>query len=583
MSGRNSKGKKIGLRTTIYNIYSKNNNRLAQSTKSASSKKRRNERDIVSTLPHSEFPAITSTFSGLAILVSVLLGFLGFNNTYATDSYISISLTGNVSLNLLKDNTNAVFGKSTEARATVTSDHFTGYTLTIAGSNDTGKLENNDKSKFLSSIDTAISENTFKTNDTYNNKWGFLPSKYNSVDNNQYQPSPIHSTETTIDVTNSPTDNNGNNYTLALGAKVSPSMALDSYGQTFVLAATGNGYDYHIGYSDVMDTLPADDYGTTSDSSVEVSATIPVRSGYTFGGWCDAVPTVSLNGTTCPAGANIYNYSDEDHRAITLDGTTANNIELYAIWNAITFADAFGNTAMTMQNMTTAICNSVAVGQEGTLVDNRSGNKTYNVGKMRDGKCWMLDNLALGGSSAISLTPNDTNITANWTLPASVTSGFDTYTEARVNTTDINTISPDGMSSQPQNQWKIGAYYNYCAASAGSHCPASDAAAEPGNRDICPKGWRMPSGGPGGEYQVIYNAYTDGNNNYADFRTALKLPLSGYYNSTQVYDQGGVGYWWSSTFSNGNNMYRLRANTSSIAPQGASIRYVGLSMRCVAK
>ena len=63
----------------------------------------------------------------------------------------------------------------------------------------------------------------------------------------------------------------------------------------------------------------------------------------------------------------------------------------------------------------------------------------------------------------------------------------------------------------------------------------------------------------------------------------LSLPLSGNYNSAQVYNQGSNGHWWSSTFYNGNNMYNLNSNTSGINPQNANNRNNGFSMRCVAK
>ncbi|MBR2726054.1 hypothetical protein IKE87_02200, partial [Candidatus Saccharibacteria bacterium] len=167
----------------------------------------------------------SSTFCGLigkkkkytlAALATIFnLGLVGVGNAYA--SSISISLTGNVNLNILKDNTNPTFGKSTTQTATVTSDHFTGYTLTIAGSNDTGRLVgSNDSTKYLSSITTPLTESQFNT-DAHNDQWGFLPGAlYNTststkVMNTNYQPSPIATTPTTIDVTNSPTT--GENYT----------------------------------------------------------------------------------------------------------------------------------------------------------------------------------------------------------------------------------------------------------------------------------------------------------------------------------------------------------------------------------
>ena len=543
-----------------------NKSKLNQSSKSTSSKKRRNI-----SLPHSEFPAATSTFSGL--VVAFLLGLFGVTNTYA--SSISISLTGNVNLNLVKSNTEAVFGKSTTQTATVTSDHFTGYTLTIAGSNDTGRLVGaNDSTKYLSSIATPLTESQFDTDD-HNDQWGFLPSKLNSITNNVYQPSPT-TAETTIDVTDTP-NTSGTDYTLALGARVSSNMALDSYGQTFVLAATGNGYDYHIGFTDDLETMPADMYGNTQSNTVTLPSTTPTKAGYTFKGWCSVATTNS--GTVC------LGTTYQRNATITLDSTTGNDMNLHAIWEAITFDKAFANASKTksgnyykMQDMTTSICNAVAIGQEGTLVDTRSGSKTYKVGKLKDGRCWMLDNLALGGSSTIALKTTDTNITADWTLPASTTTGFDTYSTARINIAYNNTIPSDTMSQA--GQWKIGTYYNYCAVSAGTYCPASSTAGStPAKQDICPKGWRMPSGGSGGEYYNLYSVYS----NYTNFRSAVHLPLSGHYDNYVNIDQGSVGRWWTNTFYNSNNMYHPAVTKSSVSLDVASLRYYGFTLRCIAK
>ena len=554
---------------------------LNQSSKSTSSKKRRNKRDIISTPPHREFPATTSTFSGLAgklmkygtlkpmlsiIAVSfVLLGFTTIiyssNSTYA--SSISISLTGNVNLNILKNNTNPTFGKSTAQTATVTSDHFTGYTLTIAGSNDTGRLVgSNDSTKYLSSITTPLTESQFNT-DTHNDQWGFLPSKLNSITNNSYQPSPTATTPTTIDVTSSPTDNDGNDYTLALASRISPNMPLDSYGQTFVLAATGNGYDYYIGYTDDLNDMPENQLGTnTTATYVNISSTTPTKAGYVFAGWCDQKTT--NNGTTCPG--TTYPAGQR----IDLDGTSANHYDLHAIWDPVTFAEA---GATNMQSMTTAICNAVAIGQEATLSDTRGGS--YRVGKMKDGHCWMLDNLALGRTQ---LTPSDTNISENYIFPTNATTWDNSYTDAKINTDYIN-ATPDTTLPE-SNTWKVGVYYNYCAATAGTYCPAELVAGILSGQDICPKGWRMPSGGHGSEYQAIWDAYS---NNYTNFRTALRLPLSGYYSSAQAHYQGSRGDYGSSTYHNAEGMYDLRILTSEVSPSNAYYRTNGFSVRCIAK
>jgi uncharacterized protein (TIGR02145 family) len=141
-------------------------------------------------------------------------------------------------------------------------------------------------------------------------------------------------------------------------------------------------------------------------------------------------------------------------------------------------------------------------------------------------------------------------------------------------------------------QGKIGIYYNFCAASAGSYCYASNAAVDRPNtaidaaEDICPSGWRMPTSGPistsgdnngGGEFQNLYNKY----NNAKLFQEALSTPLSGNFRWGKASYQGSIGYFWSSTWNSGNNMYYLYVDSTSVNPQRRDNRNSGFSMRCV--
>lgn len=58
------------------------------------------------------------------------------------------------------------------------------------------------------------------------------------------------------------------------------------------------------------------------------------------------------------------------------------------------------------------------------LTDTRGDNQTYQVAKLADNNCWMLNNLKLGSTSgSMLLTPGDTNIASNFTLPQVVTTG----------------------------------------------------------------------------------------------------------------------------------------------------------------
>ena len=277
----------------------------------------------------------------------------------------------------------------------------------------------------------------------------------------------------------------------------------------------------------------------------------------------------------------------------------------------ITFAaTANPDPTPAMQSMTSSNIASYLpnVGDTITMKDSRDG-KTYTVGKMADNKYWMLDNLALdltndtilnaldatntaidttndpGALAALKGTTLDTTSdkyatakVANWTTSYS-------YSAPLVNM-DSKDLVPQGddplKAEALAGSWKVGGYYNYCAASAGSYCYGNGtmASASSGNAtsSICPKGWHMPSNNTGGEYAALYSAYSSASpNQYTAFRTAFHLPLSGYYGG----GQGSNGNFWSVIRYDRENMYFLYANTSNINPWNDYVRYNGLSVRCV--
>ena len=234
----------------------------------------------------------------------------------------------------------------------------------------------------------------------------------------------------------------------------------------------------------------------------------------------------------------------------------------------------------TMQDFQVADVNAMAVGDTVALKDVRD-NQVYKVAKLADGNVWLIENLRLDLTDATvktNLTPITTNATdaALVNLKNNVTTSWtNTYTAPVINTTYKNTTQA-ASGSAPAG--KIGVYYNYCAASAGSYCYASNAGSGNAQYDICPAGWRMPTGGASGEYQALYTAYSS---NAANFEAALSTPLSGYLRSGSANAQGTNGYFWSSTINDTNNMYALYVYASSVRPQVGDARYDGFSVRCV--
>ena len=283
-----------------------------------------------------------------------------------------------------------------------------------------------------------------------------------------------------------------------------------------------------------------------------------------------------LSNVSCPSGYTCSGYSigtsATGTQAVTIRNNNTTSGGTLGFTGVVNCSSIFPGGTMQAFDPSN-LCSSVT---SGTLTDSRD-NQTYTVAKLADGNWWLLDNLRLGSTSTIALTPSDTNIASDWTLPAGITSGFNSYTAAQINVAykDITTTSYGSGSG------KIGVYYNYCAASAGTYC--YDAWFGPGNAsyDICPKGWRMPTGGDNGEYQALYAAYS-----YKDtkFRNALSATLSGYFDdSSAVGDQGSIGYFWSSTYGNGAVMHDLYVNSSGVGPTSFEYRRYGYSVRCLLK
>ena len=195
-----------------------------------------------------------------------------------------------------------------------------------------------------------------------------------------------------------------------------------------------------------------------------------------------------------------------------------------------------------------------------TLTDTRDNN-TYTVSKLADGKCWMTQNLRIAGKT---LTPADSDVTSNYTIPASSLSGFSSY--------DTSNAYIDST---------YGGYYNWYTATAGTGTYSLSTNGQNTTVSICPKGWRLPtSGNSNSDFNILYNNY----NSSSALRPApMNLTLSGYAYSSSMNDQGSGGYYWSSTVYSFSNAYSLYLNSSGVTPSDYSTKFYGFSVRCVAR
>ncbi|MBQ6375495.1 hypothetical protein IJJ37_00990, partial [Candidatus Saccharibacteria bacterium] len=269
-------------------------------------------------------------------------------------------------------------------------------------------------------------------------------------------------------------------------------------------------------------------YGGT----VSIDATVNTASNYEWVNWTD-----TSGGSSFSTTKNYTFNSVTDNYSLTANGEMA---KIY-MWNA-----------------TSSDCGT-------TMWDNRDGTeRSYTTAKIGS-LCWMTKSLMLGKSTTTALTPSTSNVSSSgYTLPASSTSGFSSYTAQNIYVPATTACSSSRACY---------GYYTYAAATAGSN-PSSGVS----SYDICPKGWRLPTQA---EFNTLKSSYSTG-------ATLTASPwygvYSGYYFSGFFYNGGSYGYYWSSTANGSNLAYLLNFSSSSASVGGGSgYKYSGFAVRCVMK
>ena len=290
----------------------------------------------------------------------------------------------------------------------------------------------------------------------------------------------------------------------------------------------------------------------------------------------------------------------------TLDDT---NIDLY---RGLTFAEAYTRANKTQdggyykqQDLNNSMCQTVAITQNQTMKDVRDDN-TYMIGKLKDGRCWMLENLALDptdSTTAANLNADNTNATDEavtnylnggssnygWSNVAvtNVVSGFVSYTEPMINNVSKDTLVTSYGPASTNGEAKVGVYYNYCAATVGTYCYANHGGIDlpdtiiDASQDICPSNWRMPTDGNASEYYALAEKYGNVAASDDSFQYNLSTPLSGYFYGSLVNGQDSYGHWWSSTYDVNGLVRSLKVYSTDVIPNGSSGRNIGYAVRCL--
>lgn len=246
-----------------------------------------------------------------------------------------------------------------------------------------------------------------------------------------------------------------------------------------------------------------------------------------------------------------------------------------------------------------------------TLKDSRD-EQEYKVAKLKDGRCWFLDNLALdptNASTAANMSVGNTNAPAaaiyNYLNGGNPDNNEGWSSDAVINTDTISSSSekkPE-LTNKYKNllvtsfgpastngQAKAGVYYSYCAATVGTYCSSNridipDTLID-APYDICPSNWRMPTGGPQGEYTTLAQNYNSTAADPGSLQFNLSTPLSGGFVMGSWSTQNNSGAWLSSTVSEAdyiNYMYDLNVTSTTASTSGTTYRNFGATIRCILK
>ncbi len=280
---------------------------------------------------------------------------------------------------------------------------------------------------------------------------------------------------------------------------------------------------------------------------------------------------------------------------------------------------ADGNIWMT-QNLDLCIgCESVAAltSENTDISTTASGSGIYSSGYSQNNGVWTWTPASTAITSNSTITyPNNTNNptvsptwpTNNYTTPYSAEGG-DTYyytSNTTGNDTRYTSLQACKDASHTEDECKryfAGNYYNWSAAIASNNSTNISSNNTQATNSICPKGWRLPNASQtdnvNNEFgrmlfkEGITASLSNGNESvgyYNGVTSFNKLRSNPYYfvrsgdtNGDALYNSGVLGGFWSSTVSGSSNAYYLGFNGTNIYPARNSNRYLGWSIRCVAR
>ena len=296
--------------------------------------------------------------------------------------------------------------------------------------------------------------------------------------------------------------------------------------------------------------------------------------------------------------------SSNDTTDVTLtfaiDGSVTPGQKELKLNYAVTDNEAEGEAGATLQSFTSSQCSALPIyngtNEEAviTLTDTRGDNQTYQVAKLADNNCWMLENLKLGSTTGtLTLTPSDSDVASNFTLPQLTTTG----------TTDFDNPGAYGpvTGDTGEGETNYGYLYNWPAVTAGESRTSHTETDGDAPYSICPSGWRLPTvgfsydeetetGTASGDYSNLDIAF-GGTGQYADSGANIAKwqhdgPFKGTFAGVWFVgfdDQGGYAFLWSRSAFPDDVDFAVGAafDAGGVLPGFYAPRGVGLAVRCL--
>ena len=563
---------------------------------------------------------------GIVIMDSIPTSALTYQTT--TDVEFTINPSINVSLSsnnlLISDLTPGTSSDSNIITVNVSTNAGYGYYLAATAGTSTGNtnlVNTNDSSRVF----TNLSSNKASLSNFSDNTWGYSYSTDNGTSwisgNNDaatagYNGLPLDNNDngaTGIQLASTDSYVSTNSIKFKIGAKASTTQSGGTYTNTVNFYAVANPEPSlgpvaceagKICYNVNSLTSTEGTMGKQSaadGNNATLYASNFSRQGYGFAGWSD---TYDYSG-------NLYGPQE----TITVpNGTSTNGLSLYAIWirSEGSLQDS-SKVASVCNRLTTSGPNVTKTLNSVSALTDQRDNETYAIAKLADGNCWMIENLRLdntadhnsdgtlsqgyGGVFSGLAEPEapwaDNSTAANSLYYSGTQEGTATIDIGTTNANfrfprynNQNTASRETETTDSNtNTYSYGNYYTWHAAIADTTHYSS------GNHDgtsICPSGWRIPTGVnlniSNGEYPTLNVLINNDSRTSSDGlrRYPANFIYSGYILSTYAYYRGTSGNYWSSTVWGDNSSSRLTFNVGNVIPaNGSSMKYYGLSIRCI--